>query len=249
MKEKFIYSVLERFQKKEITLEEAYQLLKELPFKELEEIKIDYHRSIRKLLPEVIFCKGKNSEQILKIIKEMKDKSNIIITKASNEIIDIVKENYPEAEVYKNAGVIFIGEYPIEKYGTVGIITAGSADMSVATEALVILKSMGIKAEFITDVGAAGIHRILPFKEKIEKSDILIVIAGMDGVLPTVLAGLFDKPIIAVPTSIGYGANFNGIAPLLTMLNSCAPGIVVVNIDNGFGAAYFAGLIIKNLKK
>ena len=248
MNKNYILDLLEKLKEGRITIDEAYNILKDLPFKDLGDIKIDYHREIRKDLPETIFCQGKRKEQVIKIIDDIKGKANILATKASEDLIDFVSKKYPEAELHKDAGIIFIGKYPELKYGKVLILTAGSADLGVATEASIVLKCMGVQSEIISDVGVAGIHRLLNFKEQIEKSDVIIVVAGMDGVLPTFVAGLFPKPVIAVPTSIGYGANFSGLAPLLTMLNSCSPGVVVVNIDNGYGAGYFAGILIKKLK-
>lgn len=239
-----IYDILSKLYNREITTEEAFKLLKDLPFKDLSFVKIDFHRELRKGIPETILCLGKSPQQVIKIFKEMKGKTNIIATKASKEIMDIVSCEFPDAEIYEDAGIIFLGKYPKKRKGRVVILTAGTSDIPIAMESVIVLNAIGITTDPIFDVGVAGVHRLINFKDRIQKADVIIVVAGMDGVLPSVVAGLFGLPVIAVPTSIGYGAHFQGIAPLLTMLNSCAPGVVVVNINNGYGAGYFASLIV-----
>ena len=242
-----IYKILSQLGGNKISVDEAFKKLKDLPFKDLGFAKIDYHRELRMALPETILCKGKNTRQVIDIFKEMKDKTNIIATKASKEVMKAILKKFPRAEVHQDAGIIFLGKYPAAKKGKVFVLTAGTSDIPAAMESMIILKAMGVGVESLFDVGVAGIHRLIKFKGKIEKADVLIVAAGMDGALPGVVAGLFGLPVIAIPTSAGYGASFKGLAPLLTMLNSCAPGVVVVNIDNGYGAGYFAGLIAKKI--
>ena len=175
----------------------------------------------------------------------MQEKTNVLATKASPEVMQVIAEKFPQAEIHKESGIIFLGKYPEKLIGKIIVLTAGTSDIKVAEEAVLVLKSAGVYAESIYDVGVAGLHRLLNFKDTIKEADAIIAVAGMDGVLPTVVAGLFAVPVIAVPTSIGYGTNFSGVAPLLTMLNSCAPGVVVVNIDNGYGAGCFAALIVQ----
>ena len=245
MKKEKIQEILLKLSKNEITPEKAFESLKDLPYKDLGYAKLDHHREIRKGMPEAIYCPGKTPQQVISIFKEMKKKSNVIATKASPEIMKIVAKNFPKAEIHKDAGIIFLGEYPKKKKGRVVVLTGGTSDIPVAMESVVILKAMGVGAEAIFDVGVAGVHRLLSFIGKLKNADVIIVAAGMDGALPSVVAGLVSAPVVAVPTSVGYGASFSGLAPLLTMLNSCASGVVVVNIDNGYGAGYFAGLIAK----
>ena len=221
--------------------------LRFLPYEDMGFAKVDLGRALRKGVPEVIFCPGKNPDQIIKIMQSINRVSSpVIATHAEKETFDKVKEKIPEAKFYKDARLIILekGERPPLK-GRVLIITAGTGDCAVAEEAAVTLEVLGNKIERLYDVGVAGIHRLFRNRNKIRTAKVIVVIAGMEGALASVVGGLTDKPVIAVPTSIGYGANFKGIAPLLTMLNCCAPGVVVVNIDNGFGAAYFAHLINK----
>jgi len=209
--------------------------------------KVDLHRVLRKGVSEIIFCPGKTSEQIVKIMQSITKISNpVIATHATKENFNEVRRKIPEAKFYEDARLIVLQKEkrPCLK-GMVLIITAGSGDYPVAEESAVTLKVLGNKVERLYDVGVAGIHRLLLNRKKMKNAKVIIVVAGMEGVLASVIGGLTDKPVIAVPTSVGYGANFKGIAPLLTMLNCCAPGVVVVNIDNGFGAGYFANLINK----
>ncbi|MBU1078206.1 MAG: nickel pincer cofactor biosynthesis protein LarB [Spirochaetes bacterium] len=245
MKKDEIYKILVSLSKKKMSPDEAYTHLKDLPFKDMGFVKVDYHREMRMGLPETIFCKGKTVNQVLKIFQEMKKRTNIMATKADDEMIKVIKKKYPEAEVFPDAGIIFLGKYPKAVKAKVVVLTAGTSDIPVAMESVIVCKAMGVNVEFFFDVGVAGIHRLLKYKDKIQTADVIIVAAGMEGALPGVVAGLFGLPVVAVPTSVGYGASFSGIAPLLTMLNTCAPGVVVVNIDNGYGAGYFAGLTAK----
>jgi len=237
--------MLEDYKSGKVSLEELMEKLRTLPYEDLDFAKIDTHRALRKGFPEIIFCPGKTTPQILKIVERMiKHEHTVLATKANENIYNEIKEIYRDAEYYEKARIIAVQKEEVElKDGTILILTGGTSDIPIAEEAAVTAKLMGNKVERVYDVGVAGIHRVLDFKEKIFNASVIIVIAGMDGALPSVVGGLCSKPIIAVPTSVGYGASFEGIGPLLTMLNSCAFGVVVVNIDNGVGAGYYANLI------
>lgn len=234
--------ILEKVRTGKLSVEKAVGKLKSLPYKNLGFAKIDTHRSLRKGFPEVIFCEGKTIEQIKKIVKKTK-KSELMAARASREVFKAIKKIIPEVTYFDKARIVAVKpkKKPIGK--NILVITAGTADIPVAEEAAVTAEIMGNRVERLYDVGVAGIHRLLDHQDKISKASILIVVAGMEGALPSVVAGLVDKPVIAVPTSVGYGSNFEGLSALLTMLNSCSPGIAVVNIDNGFGAGYFAGML------
>jgi NCAIR mutase (PurE)-related protein len=195
----------------------------------------------------VVFCQNKRPEQAAEIMLRLAQHHTVLATHASAEVFTAVRERLQHAEYNEIAQTIVIKNPEDHQKSSTGktilVITAGTADIPVAEEAVVTAGVMGHQVERLYDVGAAGIHRLFGNKEKIDHANVLVVVAGMDGVLPTVVSGLVDKPVIAVPTSVGYGASFQGVGPLLTMLNACSPGIVVVNIDNGFGAGYFAALI------
>jgi len=226
-------------------LKVVLEKIRNLPYEDLGFAKIDTHREIRKGFPETIFCKGKTQGQVLSIIKTMmKHNKNILLTKATKNLYNIIKKKYPKAKYNEYAKTIVIQQHNQKrKKDKILILTAGTSDISVAEEAVVTAELLGNKVEKVYDIGVAGVHRLFDIKEKIFSANVIIVVAGMDGVLPSIVGGLTSKPVIAVPTSVGYGASFKGIAPLLTMLNTCAEGVVVVNIDNGFGAGYFASLI------
>jgi len=228
-----------------IELTEAVQKLKTPHFDDLGFAKVDTHRALRKGFPEVVYCEGKTKEEVVAIVDRiLADEHNLLATRASQEIYEAVKERHPDAEYNKRARTITVERKPLPKRGgKILVVSAGTSDMDVAEEAVVTARILGNEVESTYDVGVAGIHRLLSQSEKLQQASIIIVVAGMEGALPSVVAGLVDKPVIAVPTSKGYGANFGGIAPLLAMLNSCASGVTVVNIDNGFGAAYSASLI------
>jgi len=236
--------ILNEFKRGNVSLSEVLLKIKSLPYKDLDFVKIDTHRTLRKGFPETIFCQGKTTDQIVKIIELFEQDQNILATKANQEIFNEVKKKFPQAEYNFQAKTIVIINQKIKnKPGKILIITAGTSDIPVAEEAVVTAEIMGNKVEKVYDVGVAGVHRLLDIKDKIFNANVIIVVAGMEGALASIVGGLASQPVIAVPTSIGYGASFKGIAPLLTMLNSCAEGVVVVNIDNGFGAGYFASLV------
>lgn len=242
-----IRDLLEGVKNNKVNIDEALEQLEDLPFKDLGFAKIDNHREIRVGYPEVIYCAGKTVEQVKEIVKFMLTKNNNILgTRATEEMFGAVKEICEDAEYNKLGRTITINKkkQPLtESY--IAIVAAGTSDLPVVEEAYETAKIFGNKAEKITDVGVAGIHRLFSRLDVIKGAKVVIVIAGMEGALASVVGGLVDKPIIAVPTSVGYGANLGGISALLSMLNSCASGVSVVNIDNGFGAAYNASIINK----
>jgi NCAIR mutase (PurE)-related protein len=213
------------------------------PFVDMGYAKIDLHRAKRKGFPEVVFCEGKTKKQVLSITQQIRKSNDVaLLTRVSKDMGKALKKKFPKGKYHPDARIFHIGTTR-KKTGLISVLTGGTADIPVAEEAAVTAEVMGNRVQRIYDVGVAGMHRLLAFRESVEKSRVLIVVAGMDGVLASVAGGLFSKPIIAVPTSVGYGLNLQGITPLLTMLNSCAPGVAVVNIDNGFGAGYIASTI------
>lgn len=240
-------NLLESVKNNEINIDEALQNLEDLPFKDLGFAMIDNHRELRVGYPEVIYCAGKTPEQIKEIVRFMLTKDNNILgTRATEEAYNAVKEICEEAEYNKLGRTITIKKKEqtlTDSY--IAIICAGTSDLPVVEEAVETAKILGNRVERITDVGVAGIHRLFSKLDIIRGAKVVIVIAGMEGALASVIGGLVDKPVIAVPTSVGYGANFGGVSALLSMLNSCASGVSVVNIDNGFGAAYNASIINK----
>jgi len=242
-----IRKLLEEVKSGSIEKNKAMDQIEDLPFKELGFATIDNHRQVRVGYPEVIYCEGKTIEQVRDIIKFMLTKNNnILATRATEEMYDAVKEICEDAE-YNQLGRTIAIRKTEEKYtdSYIAIVSAGTSDLPVVEEAYETAKILGNRVEKIIDVGVAGIHRLLAKLDFIRGAKVVIVVAGMEGALASVVGGLVDKPIIAVPTSIGYGANFGGLSSLLSMLNSCASGVSVVNIDNGFGAAYTASQINK----
>ena len=245
MTEQRIRNILEEYKTGSISSDDAMRLLRALPFEDLGFANIDHHRSLRQGFPEVIFGAGKTVEQVARIVETMhKHDHNILITRASEPQFERVKQIAPEAEFHEGARAIaIIKDTTIRGKGTVLVVSAGTSDMPMAEEAVVTLKIMGNHVESLYDVGVSGIHRLLERRNRLIQARVVIVVAGMEGALPSVVGGLVSVPVIAVPTSIGYGASFNGVAALLGMLNSCASNVAVVNIDNGYGAAVVASLI------
>ena len=223
----------------------ALKRLKSLSIHDLDFARVDGHRSLRKGFPEVIYCEGKMPVQVVKIAQTiLRHNDNLLATRASPEIFRAVKRAFPKAKYHEAARAITVVRKALPKRGgTIAVLCAGTTDMPVAEEAVVTAEIMGNRVKRYYDVGVAGIHRLLALNEELLEANVLIVIAGMEGALPSVVGGLVDKPVIAVPTSVGYGASFGGIAALLAMLNSCASGVTVVNINNGFGAGYAASLM------
>ena len=221
--------------------------MRHFPFEDLGFASIDHHRPIRCGFPEVIYCPGKTTEQIISIFSSLAQKGgNVLATRAEEHVFDALSKTgkFPQARYEKSARAIVLEQEKIQpSKSVIPIITAGTADMPTACEAKVTAEIMGQRTELICDVGVAGLHRLLMQVKKFKDANVIIVVAGMDGALPSVVGGLVDCAVIAVPTSVGYGASFGGISALLTMLNSCASGVTVVNIDNGFSAAVTATLI------
>ena len=240
-----IKKLLENVRDGKIKIVDALIILKTLPYEDLGFAKIDTHRDLRKGFPEVIYCKGKTLEQITKIVEKLSAENEFVMaTKADKEVYEAIKNVMKDAVYYKTAKIVLIGQRK-KKIGkkTILVASAGTSDLPVAEEAVVTAEAMGNTVERLYDIGVAGVHRLFNNKEKLFNANVIIVVAGMEGALASVIGGLVDKPVIAVPTSVGYGASFEGLSALLTMLNCCAPGVVVVNIDNGFGAGYFASVI------
>ncbi|GAA0864312.1 nickel pincer cofactor biosynthesis protein LarB [Paraclostridium tenue] len=243
-----IRNLLEKVKNGDIDIDLAIDKLKDLPYEDIGYANIDHHRQIRNGYPEVIYCEGKSDEHILGIIKRMNEKgSNILGTRCRKDTYKKIRNIYPNCEYEELSRILKIENKPIKNIGKgkIVVVTGGTSDIPVADEAYYTAKFLGNEVERVYDVGVAGIHRLLNKLNILKSARVLIVIAGMEGALPSVVGGLVDVPVIAVPTSVGYGANFGGISALLTMLNSCASGISVVNIDNGFGAGYLAATINK----
>jgi NCAIR mutase (PurE)-related protein len=243
-----IRKLLESVKAGAISVKDAETKLKIKPFDDLGYAVIDHHRRIRNGCPEVIYCAGKSVAQVEGIIRNMSaNDSNILATRASEEIAQAVSTLYPDAEWNPSAHTIVIRRQPAEPSGggRILVVTAGTSDIPVADEAVVTAEFLGNEVERLCDVGVAGLHRLLAKLDVIASANVIIVIAGMEGALASVIGGLTDRPVIAVPTSVGYGTSFGGVSALLAMLNSCANGVAVVNIDNGFGAAYIANSINK----
>ena len=240
-----LHALLENVRDGNVSIETALAELKEFPYHDMGFAKIDTHRHLRLGVPEVIFCQGKTIEQVVKIAERLaQDHHNILATRASREIYEHVQKAIGLAEYHELARIVVIRpETTRAKTGRIAVVCAGTADIPVAEEAVVVAETLGNFVEQFYDVGVAGIHRLLDQRERIAQANVVITVAGMEGALASVVGGLIDKPVIGVPTSVGYGASFHGLAALLTMLNSCAPGVSVVNIDNGFGAGYQAHLI------
>ncbi len=223
----------------------AQHQLKSLDVHDLGFARVDGHRSLRKGFPEVIYCEGKTPAQVVKISRViLRHNDNLLATRASRETFRAVKRAFPKARYHEAARAITVTRKPLPKRGgAIAVLCAGTTDIPVAEEAAVTAAIMGNRVKTFYDVGVAGLHRLLALNDELLAASVLIVVAGMEGALPSVVGGLVDKPVIAVPTSVGYGASFGGIAALLAMLNSCASGVTVVNINNGFGAGYAASLM------
>lgn len=229
-------------------VDNAVDEIRKLPFEDIDYAHIDHHRSLRKGFPEVIFGQGKTAEQICGILEHMAAQENIIlVTRVKPEKAQLVLSQFSHAAYYADARMVVLQkEAPIiTGRGTILVISAGTSDIPVAREACLTAQAMGNRVESIFDVGVAGIHRLFAHKDMIDQAAVLVVAAGMEGALPSVVAGMVSRPVIAVPTSVGYGASFNGLTALFAMLNACSSNVAVVNIDNGFGAGYMASIINK----
>ena len=244
--------MLEQVKSDELDIDQAVEKLRHLPFEDLGFACIDHHRQIRRGFPEVIFCPGKTTEHIIKIFESLAAKgNNVLATRAEPDVFEslVNTEKFPNARYEKLARAIILEQKePPASKTVLPIVTAGTADLPVATEAKVTAEIMGQRTELICDVGVAGLHRLFKHLPKLQKANVVIVVAGMEGALASVMGGLMSCPVIAVPTSVGYGSAFEGLSALLTMLNSCAAGVTAVNIDNGFSAAVTATLINKKIE-
>tara|TARA_Y100000588_G_scaffold273274_1_gene289091 strand:+ start:735 stop:1496 length:762 start_codon:yes stop_codon:yes gene_type:complete len=241
-----IARLLEQVREGALAVDDAVGALANLPFEDLGFAHVDHHREIRKGFPEVIFCQGKQSDHVVEIARRIIPSSTLLATRVNEETRQALTAALPEVEhnrLARTAHRIHPDTEPPKTRGWIAVVSAGTSDLPVAEEAAVTATVMGNEVERVFDVGVAGIHRLLAYREWLLGASVVIVVAGMEGALPSVVGGLVDAPVIAVPTSVGYGASFGGLAALLGMLNSCSSGVTVVNIDNGFGAGYAASLI------
>lgn len=246
MNEKNLKTMLQGVKQGTLSVEKALVELKALPFEDIGFANIDHHRAIRKGFPEVIWGEGKTAEHIIGIIKKMAARKDpVLATRVDAQKARKIKKAFPKAAYYPESRALTIVQKKIENRGRgiILVVSAGTSDIPVAEEAIITARIMGNSVEHVYDVGVAGIHRLMHHKEKILAAHVIVVVAGMEGALPSVVGGLVSRPVIAVPASTGYGASFGGVAALLGMLNSCSAGVSVVNIDNGFGAGYIASLI------
>ncbi len=236
--------ILEEVASGALSPEEALERLSFFPYEDLGFARLDHHRALRKHFPEVIYGAGKTYAELEVIIERfLARKSPLLVTRVDHEVAERLKQRYPLLKYFPRGRVLAYEPSSRSKQGHVLILAGGTSDMPVVEEAQVVAEYLGNYVEVLCDVGVAGVHRLMAELPRLRKARVLIVVAGMEGALPSLVAGLVERPVIAVPTSVGYGAHFGGLAPLLAMLNSCAPGVAVVNIDNGFGAAYLASLI------
>jgi len=246
MDRKAVMEILDGYKTGAVSQAAALEKLTILPFEDMDDIKIDHHRALRQGFPEVVFCPGKTVDQIVRAMSELaRVSSNVLASRATPEIFAAVKAAVPDVYYHERARMVILERDPLPKDEErfVLVMTAGTGDIPVAEEAAITAEIMGNRVERVFDVGVAGIHRLLAQGPLMRQANVLVVVAGMEGALASVVGGMVNKPVIAVPTSIGYGANFQGLSALLAMLNSCAAGVAVVNIDNGFGAGRLAAMI------
>jgi hypothetical protein len=233
-----------------LTPEQALARLRTLPVEDLGFARVDLHRSLRHGVPEAVFCQGKTVEQVVAIVRKVAESHhNVLATRAAPDVVAALVASGLPCRVHEGARLVVVKPAPTDGVGLIVVISAGTADQPVAEEAAVTAEAMGNHVERLYDCGVAGLHRLVPHLDRLNEANAIIAVAGMEGALPSVLGGLVDRPVIAVPTSVGYGASFGGVAALLAMLNSCAPGVSVVNIDNGYGAAAQASQINKLASK
>jgi NCAIR mutase (PurE)-related protein len=246
MDKNLLLNLLESVAKGQVSPEAGADKLQHIAYEDITYAHIDHHRSLRKGFPEVIYGEGKTADQIAGIMEKMMDQENIIlVTRTNAQKADIILSRFPQAVYHADARMVVmeLNPVPVQGRGLILIISAGTSDIPVAREASLTARAMGNEVNTIFDVGVSGIHRLLNHKAQIDKAAVLIVVAGMEGALPSVVAGMVDRPVIAVPTSVGYGVNLGGLTALFAMLNSCSSNVAVVNIDNGFGAGYMASAI------
>lgn len=251
MNQSSLKAILDAYKHGRLEMQQALEVLKDLPFQDLGFAKIDHHRCLRNGFPEMIYGEGKTPDQIQEIIQVLLEKkSNILVTRLSPEKYQAMVPCWDGSAYHPMARVLTIYSHELPKTrGMILVTAAGTSDIGVAEEAALTAEMLGNTVERLYDVGVAGIHRLLAHRDLLEKANIIIAAAGMEGALPSIIGGLVDKPVLAVPTSIGYGASFNGLSALLAMLNSCASGIAVFNIDNGFGAGCFASRLNQQIEK
>ena len=246
MDKNLLLKLLESVARGRVSAEDGADKLQHMAYEDITYAHIDHHRSLRKGFPEVIFGEGKTADQIAGIMEKMMDQENIIlVTRTNPQKADIILSRFPKAVYHADARMVVMEliSVPVQGRGLILIITAGTSDIPVAREAYLTARAMGNAVDTIFDVGVSGIHRLFNHKTLIDEAAVLIVVAGMEGALPSVVAGMVDRPVIAVPTSVGYGVNLGGLTALFAMLNSCSSNVAVVNIDNGFGAGYMAAMI------
>ncbi|MBI4610000.1 MAG: nickel pincer cofactor biosynthesis protein LarB [Candidatus Rokubacteria bacterium] len=245
-----IKALLEAVSRGDLSVDEAIARLRDLPYADLGFAKVDLHRALRAGAPEAVLCQGKTPGQVVAILSELAQRhDNVLATRASAEAARAVEAAGLRARYHPDPRILVVNPKPVEGVGLIVVASAGTSDLPVAEEAALTAEVLGNRVERVYDCGVAGLHRLLDHHLLLTEANVIIAVAGMDGALPSVIGGLVDRPVIAVPTSVGYGASFGGIAALLAMLNSCAPGVSVVNIDNGYGAAHQANLINKLVTK
>ncbi len=243
-------ALLEGVQAGRLSPDQALARLRELPYEDLKFAKVDLHRSLRAGVPEAVFCQGKTPEQIVAIVSRLAaHHDNVLATRATPDVARAISATGLPHDYHAEARIVVVKPRPADGVGLIAVVSAGTSDIPVAEEAAVTAEVLGNRVERVYDVGVAGLHRVLDHHHVLSEANVLIAVAGMEGALPSVIGGLVDRPVIAVPTSVGYGASFGGIAALLAMLNSCAPGVSAVNIDNGYGAAVQANQINKLIAK
>jgi NCAIR mutase (PurE)-related protein len=244
--EETLKDILQAFRDGKLDLAATVERLRTLPFEDLGFARVDHHRALRRGFPEVIFGEGKSPEQIASVMRALLSQgAPVLVTRVDAAKAGAVRKEVPAAVYHELARALTVRPQEVSKRGrgTIMVVAAGTSDIPVAEEAVVTAEMMGSQVERLYDVGVAGLHRLLDYLQELRQAHVFVVVAGLEGALPSVIGGLVDRPIVAVPTSVGYGASFGGLAALLAMLNSCAPGVAVVNIDNGFGAGYLASLI------
>lgn len=247
MQEDRLIELLEKVKRGDVSCQDAVAKLRALPFEDLGFAKVDHHRALRTGFPEVIFCQGKTPEQIRRIARCLLGaQGRLLATRADRDAFEAIAKVAPDAEYHETARIVVVDKGGRKRgagVGSVVVMAAGTADLPVAEEAAVTAETMGAAVDRLFDVGVSGLHRLLAYREQLHGANAIVAVAGMEGALPSIVGGLVGCPVIAVPTSVGYGASFGGVAALLTMLNSCAAGVSVVNIDNGFGGGFMAALI------